>query len=106
MAVCLHTASAHWRTANVSQRLWVTNPGQLADDSFDLVFANILAQPLFELTRRFADLLRAGGWIVLTGILVDQAAALADAYETWFDMSRPVRDEAWALVAAKRGNDV
>ena len=44
----------------VADRLSVMEPGQLADHSFDLLLANILAEPLRELAGQPADLVCPG----------------------------------------------
>jgi ribosomal protein L11 methyltransferase len=47
---------------------------------FQVIVANILAQPLIELAPRLARGLAPGGHIVLSGLLTRQEAAVADAY--------------------------
>jgi ribosomal protein L11 methyltransferase len=46
-----------------------------------LVLANILAQPLIDLSPRLLDLLEPGGDIVLSGILEEQVSLVAEAYQ-------------------------
>ena len=41
---------------------------------YDLIVANILAGPLVELSESFAPALRPGGRVLLSGLLVEQAA--------------------------------
>ncbi len=78
-------------------------PDTLTDATYDVLLANILANPL----RMLGDLLqahvRAGGRIVLSGILEEQADELAGIYGQWFDMDPPVFDEGWTrLTGIKR----
>jgi ribosomal protein L11 methyltransferase len=47
---------------------------------FDLVIANILAQPLIELAPAIADVTAPGGTLILAGLLDTQAEAVAGAY--------------------------
>ena len=47
---------------------------------YELVFANILKQPLIELAPDMARHLAPGGKAILSGILVEQADAVAQAY--------------------------
>ena len=47
---------------------------------YDLVIANILAGPLIELAPAVAEAMEAGGRLVLAGLLVGQAEAVATAY--------------------------
>ena len=47
---------------------------------FDLILANILKGPLIDLAPAIAASLADGGRVVLSGLLADQAAGVADAY--------------------------
>lgn len=47
---------------------------------YDLVTANILAGPLIELAPDIADSLKAGGRLILAGLLTDQEEAVLNAY--------------------------
>jgi ribosomal protein L11 methyltransferase len=86
----------------VAQRLTVAAPDQARSSPADILLANILAEPLQELAPAFAARVRAGGQIVLSGILQGQAAPVASRYGAWFDM-RPatIRDD-WALLYGVR----
>jgi ribosomal protein L11 methyltransferase len=86
----------------VAQRLTVAAPDQAHSSAADILLANILAEPLEELAPAFAARVRAGGHIVLSGILQSQAAPIASRYGAWFDM-RPatIRDD-WALLYGVR----
>ena len=48
---------------------------------YDLIVANILAGPLVELSASFAPAVRPGGRVLLSGLLVEQAAMVLGAYE-------------------------
>jgi ribosomal protein L11 methyltransferase len=82
--------------------LTVAAPESLAPGTFDLVLANILAGPLIELEPLFAARTRAGGRIVLSGILESQAAEVAAAYARDFDIRLLAGAEGWALVGGER----
>lgn len=56
------------------------NPEIAARAPFDLVFANILMQPLIELAPSMAAHLQAGGYAILSGLLTRQADEVADVY--------------------------
>jgi ribosomal protein L11 methyltransferase len=47
---------------------------------FDLVVANILAGPLTDLSESFAAAVRPGGRVLLSGLLVEQAARILATY--------------------------
>ncbi len=58
----------------------VGHPLYAALGPFDLIIANILAQPLIELARDIAAIVAPGGTVVLAGLLDTQADAVAAAY--------------------------
>ncbi|WP_336288259.1 50S ribosomal protein L11 methyltransferase [Bartonella sp. CB60] len=47
---------------------------------FDLIVANILANPLIELAQEMAQILQKGGSLILSGILEEQHAHVLEAY--------------------------
>ena len=77
-------------------------PDGLAARRYDLVVANILAQPLIELAPALAGRLRTGGRIALAGILESQAEDVRAAYAVTCDMTIGEREEGWALVQGVR----
>jgi ribosomal protein L11 methyltransferase len=48
---------------------------------YDLIVANILAGPLIELSESFATATRAGGRVLLSGLLVEQADMILSTYQ-------------------------
>ena len=82
--------------------LEVLHPDELADHSADLVLANILANPLIELAPDMAQRVHAGGRLVMTGILAEQAVGVMAAYRDWFEFAVPVRREEWVLLEGLR----
>ncbi|MCB1671449.1 MAG: 50S ribosomal protein L11 methyltransferase [Gammaproteobacteria bacterium] len=68
----------------------------------DVLIANILAGPLEQLAPHFAELVRPGGDLVLSGILPDQAELLLARYEHWFDMQAPVERDQWTRLSGTR----
>ena len=76
-----------------------TLPDGLAAGHYDVVVANILAQPLILL----APLLAARGpRIALSGLLDEQGEEVAQAYRPWFEMKQGGRDERWVLLEGAR----
>jgi ribosomal protein L11 methyltransferase len=49
-------------------------------EPYDLIVANILAGPLVDLSESFAAAVRPGGRVLLSGLLVEQAALILSAY--------------------------
>jgi ribosomal protein L11 methyltransferase len=82
--------------------LTVAAPESLPRETFDLVLANILAGPLIELAPLLAARTRAGGRIVLSGILESQAAEVVAAYAQDFNAGIIATAEGWALVGGER----
>ncbi|MGE0438440.1 MAG: 50S ribosomal protein L11 methyltransferase [Steroidobacteraceae bacterium] len=68
----------------------------------DLLLANILSGPLIDLAPQFARLVRAGGQVVLAGLLATQADDVAAAYGPAFDVARGPEREGWQLLVARR----
>lgn len=58
------------------------HPALKAAAPFDLIFANILKGPLIELAPSMAAHAAPGGRLILSGLLVEQAAAVTGAYLT------------------------
>ena len=74
----------------------------LPSASFDIVLANILANPLRMLAPVLAEAARGGGAIVLSGILDDQAHDVVLAYDEWFTMNTTRSNDGWVLLAGVR----
>lgn len=77
-------------------------PDGLAAGRYDLLVANILAQPLIDLAPVLAGHTRTGGRLALAGILEDQAEEVRAAYAATCDMIVGEREEGWALVHGVR----
>jgi ribosomal protein L11 methyltransferase len=69
---------------------------------FDVVVANILANPLRLLAPVLASRCRPGGRIALAGILEAQADEVVAAYARWFRMRREACRHGWTLLAGER----
>lgn len=71
-------------------------------EGYDVVVANILAEPLIALAADIARATRPGGRIVLSGLLAPQAPSIAAAYAPWFDMETARVRGDWAALAGRR----
>ena len=69
---------------------------------FDLVVANILARPLVELAPALAGHCRAGGALLLAGMLESHGEEVARAYGPWFDVETAAQREGWITLAGRR----
>jgi ribosomal protein L11 methyltransferase len=73
-----------------------------SDVPADILLANILAGPLASLAPAFADRVRTGGRLVLSGILRNQAEAVATTYAPWFDIAPVVVRDDWVRLDGVR----
>lgn len=89
----------HNQVASYIECRGITPPLQ---DHCDTLLANILAGPLISLAKRFSEIVRPGGNIVLSGILAEQAEAVQHTYETWFDFQQKLQQDDWVLLNATR----
>lgn len=77
-------------------------PEQLPAREFDVVVANIVANPLQLLAPLLARRVRRGGQIILSGILESQASRVAAAYGRWFNITPWGSAEGWIALAGVR----
>jgi len=86
----------------VSERMLVQHPDQLQPDfCADVVIANILAGTIASLSQQLIDRVRTGGWLVLSGILSDQADAVIENYDSGRQFVRWQRQQ-WILLATRK----
>lgn len=86
----------------VSDAIEAVLPEALPEIQTPLLLANILAQPLMEFAERFARHVSPGGYIVLSGILKEQADQVSRSYQPWFEMESPVIQDEWVRLVGKR----
>ncbi len=78
-------------------QLTVGQPETL-NTAVDLIIANILLAPLLALKKRFRELLKDTGTLVVSGLLVEQVPMLIAAYERDFEHHATRLEGDWALV--------
>ncbi len=81
----------------VVQAAGVAAPVIRARAPFDLVFANILLEPLQRLAAPLAKIVAPGGRVVLSGLLTAQANAALAAYHA-FRLERRIMLDGWTTV--------
>lgn len=74
-------------------------PDGLPQGQFDVVVANILANPLRMLGEMLAARTKQGGRIVLSGLLDEQVEELSGIYGQWFDIEPAEIEEGWARLS-------
>ncbi len=91
---------------DVRDRLMVTNHMNGIAGGFDVVVANILANPLIELAGPIAEHVNGGCVLALSGILSEQVDQVLEAYRPWIEFDEPVTREqdaqTWARLTGRR----
>lgn len=77
-------------------------PEQVPSFAADLLLANILSAPLLALAPLFANLLKPGAPVVLSGLIPDQADLMLVRYTQWFEMEPPVIKDGWVRICGRR----
>ena len=78
-------------------------PDAQPEGQFDVVVANILANPLRMLGQMLAGRVKTDGQIVLSGILAEQVEEISALYQQWFDMKPATIQDGWVcLFGTKR----
>ena len=82
-----------------NQLIQTLYPEALPQVKVDLLIANILANPLIQLSEIFSTLIKPSGKIVLSGILEEQVEKVFYHYKSYFELEEPQLNDGWALIA-------
>lgn len=81
----------------------VNHPAIRARAPFDLIVANILAEPLIRLAPKVASILAAGGTLVLSGLLPHQRPRVVAAYGAQnIRLTRARIVDGWSVLVLRR----
>lgn len=80
---------------NVQDKIRYYLPEQFEPFQADIVLANILAEPLIDMSEQTCALLVSGGQLVLSGILHEQVESVISAYHKHITFSPLVQQEDW-----------
>jgi ribosomal protein L11 methyltransferase len=94
----LQATADNARANGVAASIRAVPPEALPALQAQVLVANILAGPLVALAPRFAQLVRTGGRIALSGILAEQAAEVCAAYMPLFILDPVTESDGWGLV--------
>lgn len=78
------------------------DPDDLAPGEFDVVVANILANPLKALAPLLASRVRRAGDLILSGVLESQAPDVAASYAPIITLVPAAVSDGWVLLAGRR----
>lgn len=87
---------------NNNVNLQVYFPDKLPQDQADIVLANILANPLCELAPTLINLTKSQGFLVLSGILRDQAEQICQVYQGFGDILEITPQDDWLRVVVQK----
>ena len=73
-------------------------PELAAETKYDIVMANILANPLQVLAPALVNKIRLGGQIVLSGVLARQADEVIATYSQWLKLSAWKENDGWVCL--------
>jgi len=71
--------------------------------TFDVVVANILSSPLKLMAPMLSSRVAAGGFLVLSGVLVRQADEVIAAYAPFISLSVAAEQEGWVALSGQSG---
>ena len=80
-------------------------PELAAETKYDIVMANILANPLQVLAPALVNKMKLGGRIVLSGVLARQAEEVIATYSQWLKLSVWKESEGWVCLHGTLNND-
>ena len=83
---------------------WVAPEDLPSHDTYDIVLANILANPLRILAPLLIARVRPGGFLVLAGILDRQAGEVILAYAPWVALTPFEPRDGWTSLVGQRRN--
>jgi ribosomal protein L11 methyltransferase len=87
----------------VSEQVTVQNIQPALEPAF-CVLANILAGPLVELAPLLTAACEPGGYLLLSGLLKQQAYEVKAAYAAGFDMVQVTERDEWCCIYARRAS--
>jgi ribosomal protein L11 methyltransferase len=90
------------RRNGIASGLRVAAPDESGFVQADIVLANILSSTIIRLAETLSMLVKPGGWLVLSGILREQAAEVRNAFAPAFDFELQNEQDEWMLLAARK----
>lgn len=75
-------------------------------DRFSLLTANLTLGVIIELFPHFSRLLDPGGWLILSGLLIDQARDVQDSFLKYgFSEYETLHQAEWACIVARKRSE-
>ncbi|MFT5219883.1 MAG: ribosomal protein L11 methyltransferase [Planctomycetota bacterium] len=87
------------------EQIEISLPEAMSHEPVALLMANILSGPLVRFAPKFADLVKPGGQILLSGILASQLNDIQSAYQPYFILDQANQQQDWiAISGTRKGN--
>lgn len=86
---------------DVNSRLSLYHSESAPESKADIVIANILAGPLKELAHIIADYCAPNGYLVMSGILLEQAESVMSSYSNKFNFEPIEQDGDWVRLVGQ-----
>lgn len=80
-----------------------TTPVRLMEGHYPVVVANILPHVLINMKEHLVARLEPGGYLVLSGILIDKAAEVKSAFAGDVHFFKELHEEQWACLVFQKG---
>ena len=94
--------AAKTNAANNNVKLELRHSAQALTETFDVVLANILTNPLCVLAPLLVQRVAVGGRIALSGVLLSQAEQVIEAYSPYISLSIGADRDRWVRREGKR----
>ncbi len=85
---------------NVQSQIIISDADEFSPILADILIANILAQPLMELSEYLSKMVKTNGQLILSGILKEQTSPVIDCYRQNFYFNVPIYAEDWCRLDA------
>jgi len=90
------------RKNHIDSRLEIKESSQMPSIQVDILLANILAGTLIQLESLLASQVKPSGRIILSGILIEQADEVSQAFSSHFEMHPPIVQDEWVALEGIR----
>jgi ribosomal protein L11 methyltransferase len=102
--VAVRTAQKNAEINGVADRLSLSNtPLRMLAGEYSVVAANILPHVLIYLKDHLIPRLAPGGFLILSGILIEKAQEVKNAFAVDLPLYRELHEEQWACLVFQRG---
>lgn len=98
----IEASKANAERNGVADRLELYLAGEKELEPADVLVANILAGPLQELAPAISALVKPGGPLALSGLLVEQQESVKEAYAPGFTEFVVTEKEQWMRISARK----